>query len=197
VDEPDNRDAQTGYDIALNWVQSLSGEGIEVDEINALGSRITAAITAARTTPRATEGELTVEAWQPIETAPRDGSWQLVGRFDGDTFLWWQQAQWHVKRSYWRTHGGIVEPTHFMKVPRSRAQTGLIVQAALAELLEMFPLAAFLYVKSEASYTRSGAGYPPESTVQIDSSGFRARTLEEVINQVRTWAKSRDKGKKP
>lgn len=59
---------------------------------------------------------LTVEAWQPIETAPRDeGYYQLVARFEDGKLLWWEKAK-PVGDSNWKSRGGYVVPTHWREV---------------------------------------------------------------------------------
>lgn len=59
--------------------------------------------------------------WQPIETAPKDGSWQAVARLDSsNNLLWWYQARWVAKRSQWRSdRGGPLEPSHYLPLPKS------------------------------------------------------------------------------
>lgn len=57
--------------------------------------------------------------WQPIETAPKDGTWQVVARLNQDnvTPTWWERASWIEKRSQWSSSGGVCKPTHWMPLP--------------------------------------------------------------------------------
>lgn len=61
--------------------------------------------------------------WQNIETAPKDGCWHPVAHFRNGTMSWWERAYWQSKRSQWRTHGGIVEPTHWISLPDPPEET--------------------------------------------------------------------------
>lgn len=50
--------------------------------------------------------------WQPIDTAPRDGTEIVVYTADLDAMgvAWWEHGQWTVGESGW-------EPTHWIPVP--------------------------------------------------------------------------------
>ncbi len=62
--------------------------------------------------------------WQPIETAPKDGTEILIGRFDEDGSEWYATAEWWV-RSWafmWAKnidHPVLIdfEPTHWRPLP--------------------------------------------------------------------------------
>jgi hypothetical protein len=67
--------------------------------------------------------------WQPIETAPKDGTWILVTggdigyNWDGDTIPAVTTAQWHYKswQMAWFDSGCLGEydnPTHWMPLPQ-------------------------------------------------------------------------------
>src|SRR5687768_13846955 len=60
---------------------------------------------------------MNMNEWQPIETAPKDGDWKVVARFDRAELRWWERARWNTKWSQWRTHGGVAEPTHWLPFP--------------------------------------------------------------------------------
>ena len=78
--------------------------------------------------------------WQPIETAPKDGTWFLAYVPDLDCMCWgpyefcaWEVDSWvnvggNVTRSgpgYWCTTDTSepCEPTHWMPLPKSPAKT--------------------------------------------------------------------------
>ena len=71
--------------------------------------------------PAAQPAPVTVEAWQPIETAPKDAL--LLGYEDGAIRLvFWESESWKVvgasiKRSWF-------EPTHWMRLPAPPALAG-------------------------------------------------------------------------
>lgn len=58
--------------------------------------------------------------WQPIETAPKDGSWVLLGRFDGmwatTAVCFWSNQGWQCQIGMITTHG-LPEATHWMSLP--------------------------------------------------------------------------------
>jgi hypothetical protein len=65
-----------------------------------------------------------VDGWQPIETAPRDGTSILAicasaySPVAGVT--WWNEAWTHYSRPAEKWHGGVVKwfPTHWMPLPQ-------------------------------------------------------------------------------
>jgi len=72
---------------------------------------------AANPTRRAETG-LTVEAWQPIETSPKNEEWCVVGKISEGKVLWWYRAMywrggWHTSRSY----DTRIEPSHYLPLP--------------------------------------------------------------------------------
>jgi hypothetical protein len=67
--------------------------------------------------------------------------------------------------------------------PRVTGET--TVEAALAELREMFPDATFLSVKKHAIYQPSMGDLPNQADVQIEDKGFRRETLADCMAQVR------------
>jgi hypothetical protein len=62
--------------------------------------------------------------WQPIDFAPKDRTWQVVARFDGNECTWWQRARWS-KDLGWKTEGGYCDPTHWFPLPVSLPNTDL------------------------------------------------------------------------
>ena len=54
--------------------------------------------------------------WQPIETAPKDGSEIVVAAFDEGKMLWWHKA-WRGGY-YWNVRGGACKPTHWLPFPK-------------------------------------------------------------------------------
>lgn len=68
--------------------------------------------------------------WQPIETAPKDGTWLLLGQFsDSDTddychgVAHWHDGGWtdgYQPDWYWR---GAFEPTHWQPLPEPPEQS--------------------------------------------------------------------------
>jgi hypothetical protein len=60
-----------------------------------------------------------VDVWQPIETAPRDGTWILVGQWiihDGGPF-WNECVSWWTKS--WGFNGNkVAAATHWMPLPK-------------------------------------------------------------------------------
>lgn len=69
------------------------------------------------------------ERWQPIATAPRDGTKvllaKIVGHIDHPTAIWWVvQGFWSDKWHNWNDGiepSGLAGPTHWMSVPRALA----------------------------------------------------------------------------
>lgn len=60
--------------------------------------------------------------WQPIETAPRDGTHifagSLPGRWMCSAFFEEHDSQWYVVGSHWTdAHDGTVNPTHWQPLP--------------------------------------------------------------------------------
>lgn len=63
--------------------------------------------------------------WQPIDTAPKDGTKLLLARYVGnplhDSALWWMAAgAWSEKYQNWNdtnTPDAFVCPTHWMPLP--------------------------------------------------------------------------------
>lgn len=69
---------------------------------------------------RAGAAALLAQRWQPIETAPKDGTWILVSHpawTDGK----WEIAQWSQYSECWQTYDtgltGLMPPTHWMPLP--------------------------------------------------------------------------------
>jgi len=68
--------------------------------------------------------------WQPIETAPRNEEWCVVGKISDGKLLWWYRAMfwrkgWHTARSY----DTQVVPTHWLPLPEPSASP---VQASVS-----------------------------------------------------------------
>lgn len=60
--------------------------------------------------------------WQPIETAPKDGSWLLGYDRDAETYggkthkvIRWKGGWW----TQWSEHDGVCNATHWMPLPQS------------------------------------------------------------------------------
>lgn len=72
-----------------------------------------------------------VPEWQPIETAPKDGTdlllAKIVGHIDHPTALWWLfKGSWSLKWNKWWDGiepCGLSGPTHWMPIPRVIAPT--------------------------------------------------------------------------
>jgi hypothetical protein len=72
-----------------------------------------------------------------------------------------------------------------------RATEGeLTVEAVLVELRELFPDASFISAKTHAIYQRHWT-HQPQATIQIEDNWFRYATLDEAVEKVRAWTKSR------
>lgn len=74
-------------------------------------------IAAALTKAIADERE---RQWQPIETAPKNEEWRVVGKISDGKLLWWYRAMfwrggWHTARSY----DTRVAPGHWFPLPES------------------------------------------------------------------------------
>lgn len=62
--------------------------------------------------------------WQPIETAPKDGTWFISAKFVGHpshpTALWWvAKTQWSVRwNKLWDgiEPSGLADPTHWIPI---------------------------------------------------------------------------------
>lgn len=74
-----------------------------------------------------------------------------------------------------------------------RAETGLTVEAALAELREMFGHGVYVMVEDRRIQYPEDVPRDPlrMARVHIDRNEFWANTLEATMQQVRAWAKSR------
>lgn len=94
------------------------------DRIAADAAKI-ASLETERAQLRSRETQEPTEAWQPIETAPKDGTWQVVAHFDSKCFYFWHRARF--LRGKWRTGNGVVIPSHWLPLPPamlSAAQQG-------------------------------------------------------------------------
>lgn len=80
--------------------------------------------------------------WQPISTAPRDGSYIIAGRFDRDALIWVTHTHWETATSAAESDGltaaqaddyetgwqcpdpldGTCGPTHWMPLPQPPVQ---------------------------------------------------------------------------
>ncbi len=59
------------------------------------------------------------QVWQPIETAPKDGTTIYIGVGHIGA-----EAHWNEKGSYWATSGGFIDhPTHWMPLPTPPQET--------------------------------------------------------------------------
>lgn len=71
--------------------------------------------------------ELAAE-WQPIETAPKDGSPVLVAKLEAGKLLWWFRAKFRLGgKNGWVTYGGfggaVAEPSHWLLLPEAIRDT--------------------------------------------------------------------------
>jgi len=74
-------------------------------------------ISAARADLEAELESLRNDAWQPIETAPKDGEVLLVAHIFNDQ-IYWVEAAKHRYGAWFRPTGYAVhEPTHWMPLP--------------------------------------------------------------------------------
>jgi|ERR1051326_1467114 hypothetical protein len=73
--------------------------------------------------------------------------------------------------------------------PRATVEAELTVESALKELREMFPDTVRIYVSDDADYFDSVLAR--EAFILVGHDMFRALTLDEAMNQVRAWSKSR------
>lgn len=57
--------------------------------------------------------------WEPIETAPKDGSQVPVWNPDNYYGCWPFMGEWDVRSQTWRIHidGQIIYPTHWLRIP--------------------------------------------------------------------------------
>ena len=100
--------------------QILRHYQIECGPVNAVQKDILeSSIEKAFATLRAEERKA---AWLPIETNPKDETWQIVAKFDDNgKMAWWQRAYWSSRRSLWKTEGGYCTPTHWTPLPATLA----------------------------------------------------------------------------
>lgn len=56
--------------------------------------------------------------WQPIETAPKDGTAIILSAYSGalDRMVSWD-GRWSDWGGVWTHHGRISQPTHWMPLP--------------------------------------------------------------------------------
>ena len=112
------RDRLAGTDLAGGGVAMWAVYDLCADELDAL----LLDVASRRPAEPPTEGEYAMTEWQPIETAPTDGTNVLlfipnyVGRLGYVIVQGWNLGD---DRRGWRSHyaGGIVKPTHFMPIP--------------------------------------------------------------------------------
>jgi hypothetical protein len=76
----------------------------------------TAVIDAALTPPPS--GEMSMDEWKPIETAPKDGTdvlaiWDVPGRLKPYGVVWWEDGSWHE----YDIENEVSDPTHWMPLP--------------------------------------------------------------------------------
>lgn len=71
------KDKSAGYDLAIDWTQSLSGDGIETDEIAHLGARIADLVATVR-----------AEVWNETFRI------QCVDCAEGDEPIYSKEARW-------------------------------------------------------------------------------------------------------
>lgn len=69
-------------------------------------------------------GEWRRSQWQPIETAPMDGTIVMVTLWKGFLPSWISKAHWSADRNRWLSgdpiedmSGGLVTPSHWMPLP--------------------------------------------------------------------------------
>ncbi len=58
--------------------------------------------------------------WQPIETAPRDGTYIILARYIDGRFIWASNAKWSVEfNRFWdgAEPSGFHCPTHWIQLP--------------------------------------------------------------------------------
>ena len=74
--------------------------------------------------------------WQPIETAPRDGTWVLcawknsIGQFGIPTVLYWHGECWtNIDPALTPVVQNALKPTHWMPLPPSPDEYMLVVSA--------------------------------------------------------------------
>ena len=79
-----------------------------------------------------------MHGWQPIESAPRNEEWCVVGRIRDGKLLWWYRAMfwrggWHTSRSY----DTRIVPSHYLPLPDpsclSISDRGIESQASKSE----------------------------------------------------------------
>ena len=58
------------------------------------------------------------DAWQPIETAPKDGTWVLLYHFHARISDWyWDGDKWNSDVLEWSDDQAELAPTHWMPLP--------------------------------------------------------------------------------
>jgi hypothetical protein len=75
--------------------------------------------------------------WQPIETAPQDGTWVLLAcgsGGDGWVVAGWLDTEhggyWHVNEHWTDAHSSPIYPTHWMPYPEPPSSPETLTPAA-------------------------------------------------------------------
>jgi len=98
-------------DLEIDWTQGVA-ENFE---------RVLSALETAN--KRADEAEAKLNLWRPIEEAPKDGSWILLGYFPEVGGESQTVAFWHSTKNMWCDSNrllvadGPFSPTHFRPLP--------------------------------------------------------------------------------
>jgi hypothetical protein len=151
--------------------------------------RVTALLTTSRP-----DGETTVEAWQPIETAPRDGSPILIAN---DRLV--HEVRWMISADKGAPDGGWFvggyngwrltwKPSYWRQLPSPYRATPILatVESMLAELRELFPLPHDLRV------ALSDYGRIINAEVYRDARLIaKGKTLADCMAQVRAAAQTK------
>ena len=100
----------------------------------------------------------------------------------------------HPTSAEWSANRWPLESDEYIEyvrvdLPRATAEAELTVVSALKELREMFPDTVRIYVSDDADYFDSVLAR--EAFILVGHDMFRALTLDEAMNQVRAWSKSR------